>query len=238
MALITRYYQTKTYKQLLENICRAAGIEPDRLLSDDALAIRDYINTAMRKGWEYYQWPDLMESEAATVGTISNYLAYDLFHIFKYDPKDKAYPEPYRYFVDASGINILPDLASTGIIYPKWRYPWYAFEGIEYAAGTTYSIGDMAYSSAIGDYHRSIIDNNTGNAVTDTASWDRREIPGFLYEFIKLQALSELREAEGQGAKAAILERKSWHSLTLEIEKWERQKNQQLHPNTHVYSGG
>lgn len=236
MAAIIRYYQTKTYKQLLENICRSAGIEPDRLLSDDALAIRDYINTAMRKGWEYYQWPDLMESEAATVATISNYLSHDLFHIFKLDPKVTTYAKPYRYFVDASGINILPDLAATDVIYPKWRYRWYAFEGVQWVAAT-YSIGDMVYDSTTGDYYRSIVNNNT-DAVTETASWDRREIPGFLYEFIKHHALAELREAEGQGTKATALERKAWVALNLEIEKWERQKNQQLHPHHHVISGG
>lgn len=232
------YYATRTYKELFENTCRAAGIEPDRVLNDDSLAIRDYINTGIREGWEYYPWPDLMEVTSTTVANIDNYAEHDLFSISKYDPRDKRYPHFYTYSVDANGINIINDLATTDTVWLKYRQAWYPFKGTAYSATTTYSIGDMAYDSTTGDYYRSLSNSNIGNLVTDTSKWERREIPAFLFEFTKLSALAELREAEGQGEKSTMLKGKAWRSMTLEIEKWERQKNQQIRPVVRVRSGG
>jgi len=241
------YYQTRTYKSLLENICRVAGIEPDRLLSDDALAIRDYINSSMREGWEYYPWPHFMRAEETTVANIDNYKDKDLFAINELDPRLYRYPKPYTFSVDADGINIIPDLATTKTIYVYFRLFFYPFNGTEYSLTTTYSIGDMAYDSDTGDYYRSLANSNLGNGVSETTWWDRRQIPAFLFEYAKFSALSELREAEGQGNKSLRLKGdvtsatytgKATKALSLEIDKWERQKNQQLRPQVRVRSGG
>jgi len=232
------YYQTRTYKQLLENICRTAGIEPSRLLTDDSLAIRDFINSALREGWEYYPWPYLMVVTSDTVANIDDYSEYDLFSINKYDPRDKRYPGPYTFSVDAGGINIIPDLTATDTVFLKYRERWYPFTGSVYSASTTYATGDMAYDSTTGDYYRSLVSSNLAGSLSNALVWDRREIPDFLFEFAKYSVLGELREAEGQGEKARALKARAGVAMTLEIEKWERQKNQQLRPQVRLRSGG
>jgi len=234
----TPYYQVRTYSDLLSAICRTAGIEPGRLLTNDSATIRDYINSAMREGWQYYPWPDLMRVTSDTVANIDNYATYDLFSINKYDPRDKRYPGPYTFSVDGAGINIIPDLTSTDTVYLKYRDLWYPFSGTFYSASTSYSLSQMSYGSSTGDYYRSLSDSNLGNLITNTVYWDRREIPAFLFEFIKWSAVAELREAEGQGEKSRALKARAGVCMTLEIEKWERQKNQQLRPQVRLRSGG
>jgi len=234
----TPNYKVRTYSDLLSAICRTAGIEPGRLLTNDSATIRDYINSAMREGWEYYQWPDLMRVTQDTVANIDDYATYDLFSINKYDPRDKRYPGPYTFSVDGAGINIIPDLTSTDTVYLKYRELWYPFAGSAYSASTTYALNEMSYNSTTGDYYRSLSAGNIAQSITDIVYWDRREIPAFLFEFIKWSAVAELREAEGQGEKSRALKARAGVSMTLEIEKWERQKNQQLRPQVRLRSGG
>lgn len=232
------YYQTRTYKDLFENICRSAGIDPSRPGPHDSLTIRSFINTALREAWEYYPWPDLMAVTSTLVSNIDNYAEYDLFSISKYDPRDKRYYDPYTFSVDSDGINILPDLAATATVYLRYRLLFYPFSGSAYSASSTYAVNDMAYDATTGDYYRSLANSNIGNSLTDTAWWDRRRIPAFLFEFTKTMVLADLREAEGQDAKAPVLRAQAGRLMTLEIDKWERQKNQQLRPVVRYRTGG
>jgi hypothetical protein len=235
----TPQYPTRTYKELLYAISRAAGIDPNRLLDDDALAIRDYINTALRTIWEYYPWPKLMRVGSDTYANIDNYANYDLFFISSTDPRVDRNPTFYTFSVDAGGFNIIDDnLATTATLYFTYRDRFYPFDGTRYSTITTYELDGMSYDSTTGDYYRSVVGSNLNNALTDTAWWDRRYIPAFLFEYTKLSALAQMREAEGQGEKSRILEVKATAALMAELDKWERQKNQQLRPHVRVRSGG
>lgn len=234
----TPYYQTRTYQDLLYSVCRAAGIEPGRLLNEDALAIRDYINESLRSGWEWYPWPGLMNTVSDTVSNLANYAEYDIISITKKDPGTDVNPTHYAWFIDGSGINIQTDLESTDTIYLTYRDLWYPFDGTNYDSATTYETGGMAYDTSTGDYYRSLADANLNNAVSDTAWWDRREIPAFLFDYAKWYALAQLREAEGQCSKSAMLQRRAEQALQTEIFKWESRKNHQIRPITRVRKQG
>jgi hypothetical protein len=234
----TPNYATRSYKELLEDICSESGIEPGQLNTQDSLAIRRFINSAMRQFWEYYQWPDLMKIEQTTVANIDNFATYDLFMISKEDPRDFRYPQPYTYSVDSEGINIIDDLATTDTIWLQYRLLFYPFKGDAYLGSTSYALGDMAYDSTTGDYYRSLANSNSGNAVSNTSFWDRRRIPYFLFDATKIEATSKLLKAQGQQEKELLTTRDAWNALNLEIEKWERQKNQQLRHRVRVRSGG
>jgi len=235
---VVPYYQTRTYRDLLYAISRLTGITPARLLNDDALAIRDYINSALRTSWEYYPWAPLMSVTSDTVANLDNYAEYDLFSISKYDPRVKRWPTYYGFSEDSGGLNLLDDLATTTTVYLKYRQRFYPFDGIEHSLAESYSNGDMVYDSTTLDYYRSLADSNLGHEVTETAWWDRREIPAFLFEHARLSVVADIREAEGETNKAMILRRQADRARDLEIEKWERQKNQQIRPPVRVRSGG
>ncbi len=235
-------YPTRTYQDLLKSCCWTAGIEPDDL--QDPLAFRDWININLREIWEYYPWPKFMRVEETTAGNIDNFSEHDLFGIFKYDPRDKRYPQPYTWTHDAEGINIIQDLASTATIYVQYRDLFYPYMGTEYSTTTTYtsyilepSTG-MAYETDTGDYYRSLANSNLDNALTNTSFWERRGIPSHFYEYVRLMVSAELLDAMGQGEKSASKRAQAAQKRDLEIEKWERQKNLQQRPQVKVRSGG
>ncbi len=233
------YYQTRTYLELFKSCAYVAGIEPDRILTDDAEAVRDFLNTYLREGWEYYPWPHLMQTFLDTYANRNNYAEYDLFSISEKDPRETKNYKPYTYSIDAEGINLVQDLDDDAELYFRHRYLYYRLSGGEFddTLSTSYAFNAMVYETDTGDYYRSLADGNS-SALTDTAWWDRRRIPDFLYEFAKGNTLANLREAQGQGEKASRLKKNAWISLNLEIEKWERQKNQQLRPNYRQRTGG
>ena len=168
---ISPYYPTRTYKDLLYACSRLSGIEPTRLLSDDALAFRDSVNAHLRDTWEYYPWSHLVYTGSDTKANLDNYREYEIFGFYKTSPLVDKYPTEYTWTQDASGYSIIDDnLASTSTIWFQYRLPVYPFDGTNWSATTTYTEGDMAYDSTTGDYYRSIAGSNINNGVDDTTN--------------------------------------------------------------------
>lgn len=104
---------------------------------------------------------------------------------------------------------------------PSWEAP-----AGNYSATATYSEDDQVWSSAEGDYFRSLIDSNTGNALTDTTKWERIAFPYVLRDCVAQGAYADMLRMDGQHDKFTTEDAEARRLLRREFDKLERQQGQ------------
>lgn len=85
---------------------------------------------------------------------------------------------------------------------PRWL-------GEPYSASTTYSLGQRAQDSTEGgeaDFFTSLANANTGNALTNTAFWERIDFPEALADGAARAAYAELLRSDGEMEERAALQ--------------------------------
>ncbi len=70
------------------------------------------------------------------------------------------------------------------------------FTAEEYESDTNYGLSEVCYDPPTGECYRSLIADNTGNEVTDTASWEKQLFPQVFQPAVRLFAKAELLEKE------------------------------------------
>jgi hypothetical protein len=83
--------------------------------------------------------------------------------------------------------------------------PWVSFRirppqftRTEYVAETAYAVGDLVYDDTTGECYKSLVDSNTGNAVTDATKWELVEFPAILRRWVLAAAKADFIGADGQ----------------------------------------
>lgn len=96
-------------------------------------------------------------------------------------------------FVLGDKIYVAGDAARVWVEYRQRPPSW---TGADYAATTTYALDAQVYSPTQGDFYRSLVASNTGQAVTDTTKWERIDVPYVLQDAIAQGILGELLETD------------------------------------------
>ncbi len=83
-----------------------------------------------------------------------------------------------------------------GRVWVEFRERAPSWTGADYSATTTYAADAQVYSPTQGDFYKSLVGSNLGNAVTDTAKWERLDVPYVLQDAITQGILGELLETD------------------------------------------
>lgn len=118
-------------------------------------------------------------------------------------------------------------LGTETIVWVEFRKQSPSWSGTIYNAATTYALDDQAWDPTGGDYYRSLVGSNTGNAVTDTTKWERIDVPYVLSAYIAEGAYADvLGKTEGQQDKYPTESDEAFGLLTHEWDVIERQQKQ------------
>lgn len=76
------------------------------------------------------------------------------------------------------------------------------FTSKEWDNTTSYAIDDLVYSATTGECYQAL-QTNSGTAVTDSAVWDKVDMPYMISEFVKLAAYADALREEGENTRLA-----------------------------------
>ena len=212
-------YLSVKFDKVFEDVVRAAGRPQETislLTADENERVCDLINQSVLEFWEAGFWPGTFEIEQRTIDSTGKHVLKEAdgeTAIGLIDPDECFYedlPEPgsLRYvlgMVEDRGDRIVCfDDDCPAQPYIRFQVPCPQFTKTDYAAGTTYSKGDLAYDSDTGETYQSLADSNIGNAVSDTDSWVKLGFPSIARTFVKLAASAEwMSEDDGKYKQSA-----------------------------------
>ena len=230
-------FPTRTYKELIDAIALTAGLE-ETISAKDERRLRVYINSAMRRGWEGYRWPYLIEVEAGTAGDVGSYDDVDILEITRLDPIKFLNSEPVALTITNSGLAIADDLITDDTeVFFIYRKRFIPFIGENYDSSVFYGAGDVVYGPTSGDWYLSVR-GGRDNPLIDTDFWERLYIPSFLFDFVRAYSVSEYLDSQGQLEKAASYVQRGVGYRIEEIEKIETQKGLYHRTFYHVRTQG
>lgn len=202
--------KTVSYKSVRDAVAARMGLDAAvNLLSNQKVVLAEYISSAVRLGWEWFDWPELMRVEERTPasGVISLTQSgqteiSQVSAIFWEDPRVDNREREVEFSLDDSGILITDrdwlDNGST-TVWVRFKAAPPVFSSTEYAAGTAYVAGDVVF---YGTECYVALAATTGNLPTNATYWVKQDLPYFLSEFVKVQAYAETLSEDGQVDKA------------------------------------
>jgi hypothetical protein len=139
--------------------------------------------------------------------------------------------DPNVYFGDATEIdfrlgNKIYVAGDEGRVWVELRKRPPSWTGDDWAAATTYAVDDQVYGVAQGDFYKSLQAANVGNAVTDTAWWERIDVPHVFRDAVAQAIVAELLDTDEKPDAAAVARRKAARLAEQEFEKISRQQKQ------------
>ena len=161
------------YSDLLKSACERAQRSYDQISTDDAAFLENFIDSRMKRIWEYCDWPDLVRLEKRTYRQQYSSTAFPsgvAAGTEVYDGNAK------RYVVALKATTNEPS-DSAEVIHADYAElnTSYAFD--DYSSPTTYAIGSQVYYYVTDKYYQSHTAISTGVAPTNTSFW--REVPQF-----------------------------------------------------------
>ena len=108
-------------------------------------------------------------------------------------------------------------------VWLEFRKPVPDWSGAAWSVTTTYATGDQVYDAASGDYYVSLVDSNTGNACSTSATkWERIEMPYVLAQFIAQAAYADAARADGRADLYATEEQRAQELLLQALRENDR----------------
>lgn len=225
--------RTKTFAQFLTRYQRLTGTENIADATNLAVATVAF-SSAMRSGWEAYNWPWSTLVEERTLD-VDNLIAYDqageypiaeVFAVYSDDPQGSSTWGYLAPTLTADGLLFGgSDIPATAYVYYRRDCPEYY--GDAYNGATAYAAGDQVYYATTGDFYKAIV-STTGNAPTDATKWTRLTIPWDLFEYAVYQSAADLLTTNGQNGgngRASTLYGQAQDNLFTQIEKYSRQQS-------------
>lgn len=204
--------KTVTYRAVRDAVAARMGLDAAvNLLANQKVVLAEYIASAVRVGWEFFDWPEVMKIEermpvdgVIALNTAGLTEIGQVLDIYWADPREDARERVVGFSLDESGVIItdrewLDNGATT--VWVKFKSVPPVFSSADYAAGTAYVPGDVVYYNTTGDCYLCIL-AGSGNLPTNTTYWTRQLLPYFLSEFVKVQAYAETLSEDGQVDKA------------------------------------
>lgn len=136
--------------------------------------------------------------------------------IYRSNPRtNRRYPGPLTFIMDDKGI--MPAPLAGAQVWVEFRLRPPVLTSIAYASGTTYGVGDPVYQpTTTGECYASLVAGNVGNTPeTSPLSWQKQNIPYIFAEAIKLGALADFIESQGQNEKADAIRDEAEQKLML-----------------------
>ena len=221
--------RTVTYQSIVDRYQQLAGIQT--MDTTQKAAANQFINRNIKAGWEFFEWPWSLRTEARTPDN-DNLIEYeqtgetiiaDVITCYRYAPYGQNGTIQVGYELTSGGIQFFDqNVFDPTYVYFREGVPVYA--GADYAAMTVYAPGDKVFYTSTGDYYVCIL-ASTGNVPTNATYWRRLTIPYDLMEFAALGSASDLLLQNGQNDRAAGLRAESREILFNEIEKYTRQQS-------------
>ncbi len=147
----------------------------------------------------------------------------ECFEVFDIDPRLTC-TRPAR---------LSKEIIREGILIRESNTPWLRFrerapawEGEVYAEDETYALDDQVYDPTEGDFFKSLVAGNSGNAVTDATKWERIDFPYVLRDAAAQGAYADMIRMDGQHDKFLSEDREARRLLRREFDKLERQQGQ------------
>jgi hypothetical protein len=228
--------RTSTYTDFLKRVSALMGQPYADLLDEEEAMLREFFNRHMRFAWDSFMWPEICLIEERTpdannrtsLTEASETEIAEVFNCWRDDPHDTAYPREVAYLITENGIQFLEGQTydPTYIFFRK-RKP--EFTGDDYAAATAYVADDQVLY--LGRFYKCIL-ASTGNLPTNATYWEELEIPYVFLEYAVAGAYGDWLVADGQVDKAAMALASAGEILVMEIDKAQRQQQQQPRVNT------
>lgn len=151
--------------------------------------------------WDpYIEWAQSGETEIPENG-----IEVDEFMFFE-SPSANKWARPVREIrEDSTGIHAVADKHPV-LPWIRFRPAAPKFTGVAYDDTVEYSAGEAVYDSATGECYKSLTDENAGNALTETAHWEKQLFPTVFMQVIRLHARAERLHVRGEDDKAVIYE--------------------------------
>lgn len=221
---------TVPFKYVLHGVHTRLGGAADNLQTEQAAAITEYINSAYKHAWRYYEWPDALTVEervTSAEGLIAWAQAGETeietpFLLCKRDPRTDPNPGPVGYKTGSEGIWCALESTTLWLVY-RARAPRFTSE--EYDAATAYAAGDRVYWPSSGECYIAL-DATTGNAPSNATSWSRLKFLELLEEPVKAGAYAAMLREEGQHSPSLTMEAAMADLLLREMERIELQSGQ------------
>jgi hypothetical protein len=159
--------RTVTFLNMYEALLRREGKDPaaDPLTAAQKNVRADILQAAVAKGWRHAWWPDLMTTERRQfAANWASGTAYSSGAQVYYSVSDKY----YQALQSSTGQAPASALGVENSAY--WAELALSYEAEDYAAATTYAVGDQVFYPTTNLYYQCIA-ASTGNLPTATAYW-------------------------------------------------------------------
>jgi hypothetical protein len=221
---------TCTFKSVLHGCHIRTGGNVADLHPDTAAALTEFINSAYKHGYRYYEWPDCLEVEERTsdANKLIEWMATGetvietIFQLSTADPRISVNPLPQKFKIGRDGI--YTPLASTDY-WAVFRPRVPVFTSEEYASGTAYAAGNTVYYPTTGECYECIA-SSTGNVPTNTTYWSKLDFLDLLAEPVKAGVHAAILRDEGQYNTSVLMEDAMADLLLRELERIELQSGQ------------
>jgi hypothetical protein len=212
------------FKSVLWGAALRMGLDPSRnLLNDQAATLTEYINSRVREGWEFQDWPAVCPTEERVpdgdfvIALNQGFLTPigEVFGVFAANPDKVRHAKELIWELRAQGIQLFQAVESCWVTYRRLP-PLFTSE--PWLPGKSYVPGDLVYKAGEGDCFKCKVANLNVD-VLDVGFWERVLFPDFLGEFVKAGVFSDALREQGQPEKAAVEESRAEQLLMREADK-------------------
>jgi hypothetical protein len=202
--------RTATYKSIRNGVLQKMGIDAAQpIIASQAAALAEYIASALETVWGHYDWPDTTVSQTLTpAGTTLSYgtTIGQILRITDKEPTTSRLVQTFTFEENSTSTQAtITDTRYTAgeDVFVKYRRPLPSLTATAYSAAATYAPDDVVYDDTTGDCYLCIL-ASTGNAPTSTTYWVRQRIPAIFAPYLKISALADTLEEDGQYDKAGV----------------------------------
>jgi hypothetical protein len=222
---------TVPFRDILHGVHTRLGGNPANLQDEGAAAIAEYVNSAYKHAWRYYEWPDAVTVEERTTDS-DGLIAWEQagetvietpFLLTKRDPRRAENPGVVGFRSHQEGIYCPYESTALWLTY-RPRCPVFTAE--EYSATATYLEDDTVYWPTTGECYVCIDDTTAGDAPSDATHWERLPFLDLLAEPVKAGAYAAMLREEGQHSPSLAMEAAMADLLLRELERIELQSGQ------------
>jgi len=220
--------RTETYTKYISRMQALLGV--DAASTTELAEWRQYFQRNMRFAWDFFEWPDVCETEEFVPDT-NGFIAIEeggnaigeVLAVFDGDPDGEDAVNDCAFRIVKDGLRIQPDTYSSVWIYYRRQMP--AYDASDYGSGTAYTAGGETYYPTTGRFYNAIVDT-TGNAPTNEDYWEEAGIPRSLFEYVVGASYADALLPQGFMEKSRAAKADARALLELEIDKVARQQRQ------------
>lgn len=216
--------RTVPFKNVLYEVTRAAGLQPDTgdLTPELAATLTDFINNRLREAREWAWWPELTKTEVRAVSDSEERLIpltetdkdtiEHVRWVTNVNPFVNGRCRYLPFLLNADGIQIPAPVTLPESLWVTYRPVIPRFDSTAWSNDVAYAAGDVRYLAATGECYLALEDNSAENPATSD-KWEVVPFPFVLLNFVKYAAGADYLEENGQNEKAARKLDRAWSEL-------------------------